>query len=209
MQTTEEWRPPPGLEGLYEVSDLGRVRSLDRQIWIDPIPGVRAGHWRSLKGQIVEPGWTGPKNKQYLHLSMGRTAPNRRVSHVVLEAFIGPRPDGMWARHLNDQTDDNRLVNLAWGTPAENYADMVRNGIRDVEHCGKHNRIKTHCPTGHPLFGDNLYLYTGKDGYAERQCRTCTREAGRKHDVDRNERRRAERLAAGKTPRGPYRKRDS
>lgn len=52
----------------------------------------------------------------------------RRVHHLVLEAFVGPRPAGMETRHLNGVRADNRLENLAWGTPTENAADKIRHG---------------------------------------------------------------------------------
>jgi len=50
------------------------------------------------------------------------------VHALVLEAFVGPRPVGQVARHLNGDKKDNRLTNLQWGTPAENYQDKRRHG---------------------------------------------------------------------------------
>lgn len=51
------------------------------------------------------------------------------VHRLILEAFVGPCPPGMEARHLDDNKANNRLENLCWGTPSENYADRVANGI--------------------------------------------------------------------------------
>lgn len=50
-----------------------------------------------------------------------------RVHTVVATAFHGPRPPGLQCRHLNDNPRDNRPDNLAWGTPTENMADLIRN----------------------------------------------------------------------------------
>ncbi len=50
----------------------------------------------------------------------------RYVHRLVLETFIGPCPDGMWARHLNSIKSDNRLENLEWNTPAINIQDKWR-----------------------------------------------------------------------------------
>lgn len=50
------------------------------------------------------------------------------VHTLVLEAFVGPRPDGHQARHLNGIRTDNRASNLAWGTVAENHADKAIHG---------------------------------------------------------------------------------
>ena len=56
------------------------------------------------------------------------------VHRLVLETFVGPCPDGMETRHLNGDPSDNRLANLAWGTPKENHTDKVRHGrgVRDA-----------------------------------------------------------------------------
>lgn len=54
----------------------------------------------------------------------------RSVHRLVLEAFVGPCPDGMQCRHLNDHRADNRLENLKWGTPKENGEDKVANDVQ-------------------------------------------------------------------------------
>lgn len=50
------------------------------------------------------------------------------VHRLVLETFVGLRPKGCEARHLNGDPADNRLRNLCWGTRAENYVDRVKHG---------------------------------------------------------------------------------
>ncbi len=61
-------------------------------------------------------------------LRAGGISKTRMVHHLILEAFAGQRPLGMETRHLNGDKKDNRVANLAWGTPAENGADRVRHG---------------------------------------------------------------------------------
>ncbi len=52
-----------------------------------------------------------------------------RQAHVlILEAFVGPRPDGMVCCHANDNALDNRISNLRWDTNEANYADRDANG---------------------------------------------------------------------------------
>jgi hypothetical protein len=70
-------------------------------------------------------------------LSPGRV--RYRVSVLVLTVFAGPRPPGQVARHLNDNSLDDRLSNLAWGTHAENVADAIRNGCRADPMVGEDN----------------------------------------------------------------------
>lgn len=116
----EEWRAIPGRDGIYEVSDRGRVRSLDH---VDP--------WGNhISGKLLAPY---PDDHGYLRVTLGADEYHtprkiRRVHVIVLEAFVGPRPAGMYACHDNDIKDDNRLVNLRWASPSGNQHDSVKNG---------------------------------------------------------------------------------
>lgn len=67
----------------------------------------------------------------------------------------------MLVRHLDDNPEDNRLENLAYGTPAENGADAVRHG-RNVQ------ANQTHCVNGHPFDEENTLRVNGR-----RKCRRC------------------------------------
>lgn len=111
---TERWRPVPGHSG-YEVSDLGRVRSYRN----------RQGHPTSTP-RMLSPGTV----RGYKHIKLGRSR-QTKVHILVLEAFVGPRPDGMVCRHLDGNPLNNRLTNLRWGTAEENYADRHRHGTHN------------------------------------------------------------------------------
>lgn len=101
----EVWKDIPGYEGRYRVSDLGRVFS-------------------HITNRILKPA-TGAKNK-YLRVMLG--AGNSQYIHsLVLLAFVGPCPDGMEARHLNDNKLDCRLANLEYGTRGQNNIDRKYN----------------------------------------------------------------------------------
>jgi hypothetical protein len=52
----------------------------------------------------------------------------RKVHHLILETYVGPKPKGMVSRHINNTRTDNRLSNLCWGTPAENGRDTAISG---------------------------------------------------------------------------------
>lgn len=85
------------------------------------------------------------------------------VHVLVAEAFVGPRPPGLWALHKNDLPSDNRPENLYWGTQVQNAQDALRNGRH-------RNARKTVCERGHELTGANLLEQRGK-----RRCRACNR----------------------------------
>lgn len=121
------WKPVAGFDGFYEVSDTGLVRSLDRHITYD-LP-CRSGETKSVtrfkRGIILK---STPKDSGHLLVSLGRGTAPRSVHSLVLEAFVGPRPEGMNGLHENDDPTDNRLENLRWGTQSNNISDAIRNG---------------------------------------------------------------------------------
>lgn len=156
---TERWLPVVGYEELYEVSDHGRVRSLDR--WVTNGRGMRlvAGQEMSLLAL----------NHGHLVAQLSRDGVNSKilVHRLVLEAFVGPCPDGQHGLHYNDVPTDNRLENLRWGTVSENRYDCVRNG----NHV---NARKNECPQGHSLVPNPYAPGT-------RFCRVCRNEANRRY----------------------------
>lgn len=91
---------------------------------------------------------------------------SKRIHTVVLEAFVGPRPNGMVACHSNGIQDDLRLENLRWDTQTNNMFDEVAHGTH-------HNASKTHCKRGHEFTVANTYLNPTSGG---RQCRQCNRD---------------------------------
>lgn len=145
----EVWKPVLGFEGQYEVSNLGRVKSLDR---------IDAGG-RNWKGRIMKPWDT----RGYGSVTFGKRT-KRRVNRLVCEAFNGPAPkDKPHALHRNGNPKDNRPENLYWGDDADNTADKMKHGTHP-------QKTKTHCKWGHEFTPENTYTNPGREG---RGCRTC------------------------------------
>ena len=155
--TQEQWRQVPGFEGSYEVSDAGQVRSLDRQVV------TRTGGTRNIQGKTLSPAKT---SRGYVTVGLFKDGQVtvRGVHRIVLEAFVGPCPEGMEACHGNDIGTDNRLENLRWGTHLENVRDIAKNN-------GHYKTNKTSCPHGHLYSGANAAFL--RDG--TRRCRACLR----------------------------------
>ena len=104
----ERWLSVAGFEGLYEVSNRGRVRSLAKGI---------LSHNRTLGGYHL------------VHLYCRGKRHVRLVSRLVLTTFRGSAPSEKYqAAHKDGDRDNNALANLRWATPKSNNADKVRHG---------------------------------------------------------------------------------
>lgn len=172
--SAEEWRPVLGYEGRYEVSNVGRVRSVDRTV------EVRGQVPRRLAGQVLETRLT-TTGYPAIRLSRGEENPNarplRKTCHLVLEAFVGQRPPGAICRHLDDDKTNNHLENLRWGTASENRFDSVRNGSHVWAN-------RTQCPQGHEYTAENTYVLPSRPNARYcRECRRATRNAARDRRV--------------------------
>lgn len=125
VMVDERWKPVSGYEGLYEVSDLGRVRRLPRfQVIKD-----RLGNscHRLLKGMEIRPIIT----DRYLCVNLWRDGKGKttRINILVCETFNGSRPLGKdCALHGNGDRFDNRATNLRWGDHLDNAVDREAHG---------------------------------------------------------------------------------
>lgn len=122
----EVWKPVPGYEKHYEVSNRGAVRSIDRRILNSSGPGYRLMKGRDLKYGRHQ---AGRKGYYVVRLSKNGIVTCFSVHQLVLTAFRGPAPmPGMECRHLDGNELNNRLRNLQWGTKKENQADRKLHG---------------------------------------------------------------------------------
>jgi hypothetical protein len=145
---SEVWRAVVGWEGYYEVSDMGRVRS---------VPGRAAGWSREAKGGFPGRIIKGAIIRDHRRVSLsapGRPDAVRFVHNLMLEAFVGPRPENHWGLHKDDKGLNNILGNLYWGTPSQNAQDAIRNGGKKIEeghHAAKLTKVQA--ATAHELRG--------------------------------------------------------
>lgn len=108
------WRACPSFPGV-EVSEHGDVRRWDG----------RHGRWVALQ---PHPRGHSRRGRRYQGMNVGQ---RQRYHHeLVLDAWHGPRPEGMQARHLDGDPTNNAPTNLVWGTAKQNAADRVTQGTQ-------------------------------------------------------------------------------
>lgn len=178
---TERWLPIPGYEGSYEVSDMGRVRSLDRVIHASNGTAYRK------PGRLLR---LVPFTNGHLYVNLckpGVSSRTKSVHRLVLTAFVGPCPEGMECCHNNGVHSDNRLVNLRWDTRSANMNDRFRHGwigpraTRDDP---------DRCVNGHEMTPENSRKTKNSNLFP--RCKKCHAQEQRAY----RERKRQEMLAA-------------
>lgn len=109
----EEWQDIEGYEGLYQVSSMGRVKSLKR----------KAHHWRggelTIKERILKP-ITDSFGYRIVNLHTGGKQKTHKVHRLVCQAFHENPENKPHVNHINEIKTDNRACNLEWATAKEN-----------------------------------------------------------------------------------------
>ena len=121
----EIWKPIPGYEEEYHVSDLGRVLSLPRYVY-----GTRGEtKFKSYrKGRLLKPGYNA---QGYLTVSLNRR--NTFCVHKLVAMAFLEKPEGkVDVMHLDGSRDNNTLPNLRYGTRSENNKMTTLHGRRKI-----------------------------------------------------------------------------
>lgn len=164
--STVEYRPIQGFQGYYIGNDGSVWSTRIMRGYIDGV--IAAGPWKrcSLHRR--------PYGNRYAMVCL-RAIPGGRVScryvhRLVLEAFVGPCPEGMECRHFPDRdTANNHLGNVSWGTRQQNMADKKIHGTSP----------DTHCRRGHEFTQTNAHFRPN----GQRRCRTCDRDGQRRRSI--------------------------
>jgi hypothetical protein len=130
---TVQWRPIPGYEGRYDVSNFGDIRS-----------HLGSGRFRDTTTSTKFLAWN--KAGEYPRVKLvasGGSVHFFAIHQLVLLAFVGPCPTGHECAHLNGDHGDPRLTNLAWKTHRDNEADKATHGTSSAGEGNSRARLTT------------------------------------------------------------------
>jgi NUMOD4 motif. len=132
------------LDDMYEVSNLGRVRSLPRLQYC-----TRGnGYWFRTKGTILKPTMMGSINRYpYVRISTDKVNKPMPIHRFVVESFIGEIPEGMVVNHIDGNTSNNNVINLEIVTYTGNFIHS-RDVLKTPRGYSKSKLKITNCKTG-------------------------------------------------------------
>lgn len=137
---------------------------LEQRLWRTTVVDETTGCWV----------WTGALDRHgygKIHWG-GRTGPTCQVHRLAYRVLHGGLDESLTLDHLCRNTACWRLEHL------EQVPQRINN-LRGVTNAAAVNRLKYHCPAGHPYSDENTYLRPRAGGLVERECRTCRRERQR------------------------------
>lgn len=126
---TEIWKPIREYQGYYEVSNLGRVRSITRKIERTNPKNPNIKSLYTYKGKLI-PFWITKKGYCRCSLNINGINKNHLVHQLVAREFIDNSGNKKQINHINCVKTDNNVKNLEWVTNYENYLHALENGLR-------------------------------------------------------------------------------
>lgn len=124
----EVFKPIKGYEDLYEISNLGRVKSLPKKV------GRRMRKETFLKSRVSAQGY------EMVTLCRNYKSFNASVHRLVAEAFIPNTENKATVNHIDGNPLNNDISNLEWATQSENNLHAYRTGLKDPKTCGRHGK---------------------------------------------------------------------
>lgn len=127
----EEWKDIKGLEGYYQISNLGNVKSIDREV----IANINGGK-KILRGKPMKLSESVNKRREnygyYLVVNLRKNGKNKVwfVHRLVAEAFINNPNKYPIVNHIDGNKHNNKADNLEWCTYAHNNIHALNNGLR-------------------------------------------------------------------------------
>ena len=120
----EIWKDIKNYEELYQVSNYGRIRSLNHMVKT----GIKHNESRLAKGKILK---LNLKRNGYLSVDLCKDGKTKtiQVHRLVAQTFILNQENKTQVNHMNTIKTDNRVSNLEWVTPKENMEHASKNNL--------------------------------------------------------------------------------
>ena len=135
----EIWKPIKSFEGLYEISNLGRVKSLKRIVKRNKNHDMFVSE-KIIKNMIANTGY------YYVTLSLNNKKTHLRIHRLVSEHFLYKVPNKDFINHIDGNKLNNKVTNLEWCTISENNKHAYDIGLKKInpEHIKKLSYINKH-----------------------------------------------------------------
>lgn len=135
----EKWKDVKGYEGIYQVSNLGRVKSLDRKVYQKN--KSNKFQYVTYKGKILK---SQKQRNGYLIIDLHRNNKTKRklVHILVAETWIPNLNSNKYINHKDSNPQNNRIDNLEWCTQSYNVKYAYKNGNKIAPNMKKTNQIK-------------------------------------------------------------------
>lgn len=124
----EVWKPIPGYEGIYEASNLGRIRTANGKTTSNARYPVRVWQQRVLKPKVQTRSYG--KQDQRVSLWKDGVESTQLVARLVAMSFLPTPYDKLTVNHINGNPMDNRVENLEWCTLKENIQHAFETGLK-------------------------------------------------------------------------------
>lgn len=130
----EIWIDIQGYEGLYQISNIGRVKSLERLSKFNNSVGLK-------KEKILKP-FKDSKGYYRIKLSKNAIESTKKIHRLVAFAFLDNLENKPEVNHINGIKDDNRFDNLEWVTSSENTIHALNNNLKISQKGSEHGNSK-------------------------------------------------------------------
>lgn len=167
MKTQEIWKDIDGFEGVYQVSNLGRIKSFKKE---------KSGRLLSIKNKV--------ENYPSVVLIIGKNKKSLKLHKIVAEAFLVKKPNSQCVNHKDFNKHNNKASNLEWCTFKENMHHAIIGKPQILAKMNKYNIDRAFKVTQKSMEGEIIKVFNSSKEAAEETgiCRRNILQVARKEE---------------------------